>query len=60
MERELEREMGAAVFIQRAGANGFKVCCRAGVYAMGREHVSKPRQNQKYGKAQVKVRSFKF
>ena len=38
MERELEREMGAAVFIQRAGANGFKVCCRAGVYAMGREH----------------------
>ena len=56
----MEREMGAAVFIQRAGANGFKVCCRAGVYAMGREHVSKPRQNQKYGKAQVKVRSFKF
>ena len=43
MEGELEREVdgelgagvGAVVFIQRAGVNGFKVCVGAGVYRQG-------------------------
>ena len=53
MEGELERELemgagvGSVVFIQRAGANGFKVC---GVYGQG---AGVYRQNQKYGIAQV-------
>ena len=44
VECKSEINLGAGVFIQRAGANSSKVCVRAGVYGQG---AGVHRQNQK-------------